>query len=61
MFGIFESLTKAVVGAVVKLPVAIVCDLATLPSSAYENRNPFGGAADAVADVLTNLDNASKP
>ena len=58
MLGIFESLTKAVVG-VVTLPVAVIADVATLGGALTDKDEPY--TATAAGDVIKNLINAAKP
>ncbi len=58
MFGMFESLTKAVVG-VAKLPVAAVADAVTLGGSLNDREKPY--TAEAVGEILDNLADATNP
>lgn len=58
MFGLIEGLAKAAVGAVT-IPVAVVADAVTLGGSLTDKQRPY--TADAVADVVKNLQNATKP
>ena len=53
MFGMIESLTKAVVGVVVEAPVAIAVDVVTLGQA--------GATSDALSNVVDNLQDATKP
>lgn len=54
----FESLFKAVLGAVT-VPVAVVADVATLGGAIVDKNEPY--TASAVKDVLQNLKDATKP
>lgn len=58
MFGMLESLAKAAT-AVVTVPVAVVADVVTLGGSLTDKRKPY--TAEAVADFVDNLKDASKP
>ena len=58
MFGMLESLAKAAVG-VVTVPVAAVADVVTLGGSLTDKDKPY--TAEAVSDVLKNLENATAP
>jgi len=58
MFGLIEGLAKAAVG-VVTIPVAVVADAVTLGGSLTDKNRPY--TADAVSDVVKNLQNATKP
>lgn len=58
MFGMIESLAKAVVG-VVKTPVTLVADVATLGGALTDKKNPY--TYDALAEILANLEKATKP
>ena len=53
MFGMLESLGKAVVGAVVEVPVAIAVDVVTLGQAE--------ATGDAIGNVVNNLQDATKP
>lgn len=59
MFGMLESLVKAAVGVVVQTPVAIVTDLVTLGGTLSDRDESY--TSQAVADVVKNIDNATKP
>lgn len=59
MFGMLESLVKAAVGVVVQTPVAIVADLVTLGGTLSDRDESY--TSQAVADVVKNIDNATKP
>jgi hypothetical protein len=58
MFGMLESLAKAAVG-VVTVPVALVADVVTLGGACTDRERPY--TADAVSDVVKNLEDAAKP
>lgn len=58
MFGLIEGLAKAAVG-VVTIPVAVVADAVTLGGSLTDKSRPY--TADAVSDMVKNLQNATKP
>lgn len=58
MFGMFESLAKAAVG-VVTVPVAAVADVVTMGGALTDKDKPY--TAEAVSDVLKNLENAIDP
>lgn len=58
MFGMLESLAKAAVG-VVTVPAAVVADVVTLGGSLTDKDRPY--TADAVSDVVQNLENATDP
>lgn len=58
MFGLIEGLAKAAVG-VVTIPAAVVADAVTLGGSLTDKQRPY--TADAVSDVVKNLQNATKP
>lgn len=58
MFGMLTNLTKAVVGAVVETPVAIVADTVTLGGSLTDKDKPY--TAGALGKVLSNLSQATK-
>ena len=53
MFGMIESLTKAVVGAVVEVPVAVAVDVVTVGQAKT--------TGEAVSNVVNNLQDATKP
>lgn len=59
MFGILGDLTKAVVGVVVKTPIAIAADALTLGGSLTEKDEPY--TATALKGVMKNIENATKP
>jgi len=54
----FGDLFKAVVG-VITVPVAIVADVVTLGGVLTDKGQTY--TADAVSDVVKNLENATKP
>lgn len=58
MFGLIEGLAKAAVG-VVTIPAAVVADAVTLGGSLTDKNQPY--TADAVSDVVKNLQNATRP
>lgn len=58
MFGMLESLTKAVVG-VVTTPVAIVADVVTLGGTLTDKAEPY--TASTASDIVSNLKDATKP
>ena len=53
MFGMLKSVTKAVVGAVVETPVAVVADVVTLGGSLTDKDEPY--TATSVGKVMDNL------
>lgn len=59
MFGMLESLTKAVVGVVVETPVSLVADVVTMGGALTDKDEPY--TATAVGNVLQNLKNVTKP
>jgi len=58
MFGLFNSLTKAALG-VVTTPVALVADVVTMGGALTDKDQPY--TADALEDILKNLENATDP
>lgn len=58
MFGMLESLAKAALG-VVTVPLAVVADVVTLGGACTDKDRPY--TADAVSDVMSNLEDAVKP
>jgi hypothetical protein len=58
MFGILNNLAKAAVG-VVSIPVSVAADVVTLGGSINDKKQPY--TATTVEDILTNLNNATKP
>lgn len=57
-FDILEDVTKAVVG-VVKTPISMVADAATLGGTLTDRDETYTG--ETLADVIRNLENATKP
>ena len=58
MFGILGDLTKAVVGVVVRTPLAVTLDLITMGGVLTDKREPY--TATAIKDVMQNVENATK-
>lgn len=58
MLGIFASLTKAVVGAVIETPVAIAADIVTMGGALTDKAEPY--TATAVKSVVKNVQEAAK-
>lgn len=58
MLGIFENLVKALVGAVVETPIAVVADVVTLGGSLSDKDEPY--TVTSVNKVLENLGEATK-
>lgn len=58
MFGMLESLAKVAVGAV-SLPVTAVADVVTLGGALTDKEAPY--TYEAIADIIDNLVNATKP
>ena len=56
MFDMLTNLTKAVVGAVVQTPVAVVADVVTLGGALTDKPQPY--TAEAVSNVVNNLEKA---
>ena len=59
MFGLFENLTKAVIGVVVETPVAIVADMLTMGGALTDKDEPH--TATALKGVMKNIEDATKP
>lgn len=59
MFGMLTSLTKAVVGAVVETPLAVVADVVTMGGALTDQRTPY--TAQAVSGVVKNVQDAVDP
>ena len=59
MFELIGSLTKAVVGAVVETPIAVVADAITLGGSLTDTKEPY--TATALKGALQNVREATKP
>ena len=58
MFGMLENLTKAVVGAVVETPVALLADVVTLGGSLTDKDEPY--TAKAIAKVVENVQKSTE-
>ena len=58
MFEMLGSLTKAVVGAVVETPLAVVADVVTLGGALTDKDKPY--TATAVEKVVKNVQDATK-
>lgn len=58
MFGMLESLTKAVVGVAIETPVAIVADHVTLGGALTDKDEPY--TVSAVKKVIKNLNDATE-
>ena len=58
MFEILGSLTKAVVGAVVETPLAVVADVVTLGGVLTDKDQPY--TATAIEKVVENVQDATK-
>ena len=59
MFGLFENLTKAVIGVVIETPVAIVADMLTMGGALTDKDEPH--TATALKGVMKNIEDATKP
>lgn len=59
MFGMLESLTKAVVGVVVETPIALSADVLTLGGYLTDKNEPY--TATTIKGVMKNVENATKP
>lgn len=57
MFGVLNSLTKAVVGVVVETPIAIVADIVTLGGSMTDKNEPY--TVTALGKVVDNVSDAT--
>ena len=57
MFGVLNSLTKAVVGLVVETPIAIVADVVTLGGSMTDKNEPY--TVTALGKVVDNVSDAT--
>lgn len=55
----FEDIAKAVVGAVIKTPAAIIADVLTLGGAVTERQETYTG--EALGEVMDNIDNATRP
>ena len=57
MFGVLNSLTKAVVGVVVETPIAIVADVVTLGGGMTDKNEPY--TVTALGKVVDNVSDAT--
>lgn len=55
----FSKLFKAVID-VASLPVDLVVDVVTLPSTAYNDKNPFTNTEKRLKEIGKNVDDALK-
>lgn len=55
----FGNLLKAVVGAVVETPIAVVADVVTLGGSLTDKDKPY--TAESLEKVIQNLTDSTKP
>lgn len=55
----FGNLLKAVIGAVIETPVAVVADVVTLGGVLTDRDKPY--TAEAMSKVVENIENATKP
>lgn len=58
MFNMLGSLTKAVVGAVVETPVAVVADTVTLGGTLTDKKKSY--TEESLSKVVKNLQDATK-
>lgn len=58
MFGMIGNLTKAVVGAVVETPVAVVADVVTLGGSLNDKQESY--TATALGKMVKNVQESTK-
>jgi len=58
MFGMLESLTKAVVGVVIETPIALAADVVTLGGALTDKEKPY--TATALEKVVQNVENSTK-
>lgn len=58
MFGMLENLTKAVVGTVVEVPLAVAADVVTLGGALTDKDKPY--TAEAVSKVVQNVSESTK-
>ncbi len=58
MFGMLGNLTKAVVGAVIETPIAVVADVVTLGGTLTDNKSPY--TSEAISKVVDNVQKATK-
>jgi len=54
----FGSLLKAVVGAVIETPIAVVADVVTLGGTLTDNKSPY--TSEAISKVVDNVQKATK-
>jgi len=59
MFGLLGDLTKAVVGVVIKTPIAIAADVVTMGGVITDKNEPY--TVSALKDVMKNVENATRP
>lgn len=59
MFGILNNLAKAVIGIVIKTPIAVVADAVTLGGILTYQDESYTAAA--LKGVMQNVENATKP
>ncbi len=59
MLGALKSLSKALVGAVIETPLAVVADVVTLGGVLTDKRQPY--TATAVGKVVKNVADATDP
>ena len=57
MFGMLESLTKAVVGVVVETPIAVVKDVVTMGGALTDEDEPY--TAQSLKKVVKNVSDAT--
>jgi hypothetical protein len=55
----FDNLFKAVVGAVIETPVAVVADVVTLGGSLTDQESSY--TAEAVSKLVENIQESTKP
>lgn len=58
MFGMLESLAKAVVGTVVETPVSILADVATLGGALTDKDKPY--TVESLEKVMKNIKDVTK-
>lgn len=58
MFGALVNLSKAVVGAVVEVPISVAADAITLGGSLTDKKQPY--TATAVEKIVKNVQEATK-
>lgn len=59
MFGMLESLTKAVIGVVVEAPLAVAADVVTMGGALTDKAEPY--TASALKRVAENVKDAVDP